>query len=49
MGGRIRDPLVGRDLFFGVLMGISWVLVFEAGVLVKMRRGGAPQFPRKIS
>jgi Protein kinase domain len=45
MAGRLRDPLVGRDLVFGVLMGISWVLVFEIGTLVKMRSGGAPDFP----
>jgi len=45
MGGRFRDPLVGRDLVFGVLMGISWVLVFEIGTLIKMRWGGAPAFP----
>lgn len=45
MGGRFRDPLVGRDLVFGVLMGFSWVLVFEIGILIKMRWGGAPAFP----
>ncbi|HXT77448.1 MAG TPA: serine/threonine-protein kinase [Candidatus Eisenbacteria bacterium] len=45
MGGRFRDPLVGRDLVFGVLMGISWVLVYEMGILIKMRWGGAPAFP----
>jgi hypothetical protein len=26
-------------------MGISWVLVYEIGVLVRMRQGGAPGFP----
>jgi hypothetical protein len=45
MSGRIRDPLVGRDLVFGTLMGISWILVFELGNLVRIRSGGPPQFP----
>jgi hypothetical protein len=39
--GRIRDPLVGRDLVFGVLLGMSWILVFELGNLFEIR-GGAP-------
>ena len=39
--GRIRDPLVGRDLVFGVLLGMSWVLVYELGNLFEIR-GGAP-------
>jgi Protein kinase domain/zinc-ribbon domain len=39
--GRMRDSLVGRDLVFGVLMGMSWILVFELGNLFEIR-GGAP-------
>lgn len=45
MSGRFRDPLVGRDLVSGVVMGMSWILVFEIGVLLRMRAGGAPQLP----
>ena len=45
MSGRFRDPLVGRDLVSGVVMGMSWILVFEIGLLFRMRSGGAPQFP----
>jgi hypothetical protein len=45
MSGRIRDPLVGRDLVFGIVMGMSWILVFEIGNLVRMHAGGPPQFP----
>jgi hypothetical protein len=45
MSGRIRDPLVGRDLVLGVIMGMSWILVFEIGQLVNMRAGAPPQFP----
>jgi len=45
MAGRIRDPLVGRDVLLGVVMGMSWVLVYEAGLFVRMRAGAAPEFP----
>jgi hypothetical protein len=45
MAGRFRDPLVGRDLVSGIVMGMSWILVFEIGLLIRMRGGGAPQFP----
>jgi hypothetical protein len=45
MSGRFRDPLVGRDLVSGVVMGMSWILVYEIGSLFRMRAGGAPQFP----
>jgi hypothetical protein len=47
MAGRVRDPLVGRDLVSGVLMGMSWVLVYEIGLLFRIRAGGAPQFPNQ--
>jgi len=45
MSGRVRDPLVGRDLVFGIMMGISWIVVFEVGLLVRMRAGSPPEFP----
>jgi len=45
MSGRVRDPLVGRDLVFGIIMGISWIVVFEFGLLVRMRAGSPPEFP----
>ena len=41
MEGRLRDPLVGRDVLFGVLLGMAWVLVYEFGLLSNIR-GGAP-------
>jgi hypothetical protein len=43
MAGRLRDPLVGRDVISGVALGMAWVLIFELGVLVSMRSGGRPQ------
>ena len=36
MAGRIRDPLVGRDVLFGVILGISWAVIFAvAGLALK--------------
>jgi hypothetical protein len=43
ISGRFRDPLVGRDLLFGVLLGISWVFVFAFGNLFMIRAGARPQ------
>jgi predicted Ser/Thr protein kinase len=42
MAGRIRDPLVGRDVLFGVLLGVTWVLIFEASRLVLKHIGAEP-------
>jgi serine/threonine-protein kinase len=42
ISGRLRDPLVGRDLLFGVILGISWDLVFALGNFVQMRAGASP-------
>ncbi|HEV1995905.1 MAG TPA: hypothetical protein VGR03_16350, partial [Candidatus Acidoferrum sp.] len=43
LGGKLRDPLVGRDLLFGVLLGTAWVLVFEVGAFFDIRAGARPQ------
>ena len=29
LSGQVRDPLVGRDILFGVLLGVVWALVFQ--------------------
>ncbi len=29
VSGRVRDPLVGRDVLFGVMLGLSWLLIYE--------------------
>ena len=42
--GRLRDPLVGRDVLFGVILGVVWVLIFEVAQLLTMGKGGPPQF-----
>ena len=44
VSGRVRDPLVGRDLVSGVLLGMAWVLIFEIGNLFSIRMGDALQF-----
>jgi serine/threonine-protein kinase len=48
MAGRFRDPLVGRDIVLGVGIGISWILVFEIGLFVRMRSGAPPEFPASM-
>jgi hypothetical protein len=40
--GRIRDPLVGRDLLLGVILGVVWLLIFEVRYLLLMRMGAPP-------
>ncbi len=43
ISGRLRDPLVGRDLLFGIILGISWDFVFALGNFLEMRVGARPQ------
>jgi hypothetical protein len=38
----VRDPLVGRDILFGVLLGVIWALVFQISSIPKMRMGASP-------
>jgi serine/threonine-protein kinase len=45
--GRIRDPLVGRDVLFGVILGLVWVIIFEARLNFGASRLGA--FPQSFS
>jgi serine/threonine-protein kinase len=42
--GRFRDPLIGRDLLSGVLLGVAWVLTFELGTRFDLRAGSQPPF-----
>ena len=42
LSGQVRDPLVGRDILFGVLLGVVWTLVFQISSIPKMRMGAAP-------
>jgi len=44
MSGRLRDPLVGRDVMFGVMLGLTWVLIYEIRLLFGITHFGiAPQ------
>jgi serine/threonine-protein kinase len=44
MSGRVRDPLVGRDVMFGVMLGLTWVLILEIRFALGVARlGAAPQ------
>ena len=42
LDGRFRDPMIGRDVLTGTLLGISWCLVFLFGYLVKLKYGALP-------
>lgn len=45
MAGRIRDPLVGRDVLFGVILGITWSVIYALSHLADQRIGAAPNLP----
>ena len=40
--GQFRDPLVGRDLLFGVLLGLTWTLLYEVRQILTLRMGDSP-------
>ena len=42
ISGRFRDPLVGRDLLYGTLLGVCWLFVFEVGSFFLIRAGDRP-------
>jgi predicted Ser/Thr protein kinase len=44
MAGRIRDHHVGRDVLFGVLLGITWAINYEVLFFFVKRHGGQPAF-----
>jgi hypothetical protein len=44
--GKFRDPLVGRDILYGALLGLAWVLVFKLGYIFDLRAGDRPQLPQ---
>jgi serine/threonine-protein kinase len=42
LSGQFRDPLVGRDILFGVILGMVWILIFQIRAIPMMRMGAAP-------
>jgi serine/threonine-protein kinase len=42
VSGQLRDPLVGRDILFGVMLGVVWILIFQLRSIPVMRLGGVP-------
>jgi hypothetical protein len=42
LSGQVRDPLVGRDILFGVMLGIAWILIFQIRYIPMMRMGASP-------
>jgi len=45
MTGRPRDPLVGRDILWGVLLGSVWSVTIGVGLLFLKRAGATPDLP----
>lgn len=42
LSGQFRDPTVGRDILFGVMLGVVWILIFELRSIPLMHMGAAP-------
>lgn len=42
LSGNLRDPMVGRDVLYGILLGLAWVLVFFVGYVLDIRVGERP-------
>jgi hypothetical protein len=42
LSGQGRDPVVGRDILVGVILGVIWILVFQIRYIPMMRLGAAP-------
>jgi hypothetical protein len=42
LSGQARDPVVGRDILFGVALGVVWILIFQIRYIPMMRLGAAP-------
>jgi hypothetical protein len=46
LSGKLRDPMVGRDVLFGTLLGLAWTMVFFVGYLFDIRAGERPLLPQ---
>jgi serine/threonine-protein kinase len=43
LAGHIRDPIVGRDVLFGVALGMSWALIYRIRYLPMRAFGASPE------
>jgi hypothetical protein len=46
LSGKFRDPLLGRDMLFGVILGVVWMLIIRTGLIFTMRMGASPELYR---
>ena len=46
LAGQFRDPLVGRDILFGVMLGVGWILIFQIRSIPIMHMGSSPGLPQ---
>jgi hypothetical protein len=42
LSGQVRDPVVGRDMLFGVILGVVWILVMQIRYIPMAHMGAAP-------
>jgi serine/threonine-protein kinase len=42
LSGQFRDPLAGRDILFGVMLGVAWILIVQIGYIAMAHLGAAP-------
>ncbi len=43
LSGQLRDSLLGRDLLFGVALGVLWILVIQVRSIAMIHIGAAPE------
>ena len=43
LAGHIRDPIVGRDVLFGMALGMSWALIYRVRYLPMRAFGASPE------
>ena len=42
LSGKVKDPCVGTDVLFGILLGLAWVLIYDVLFWAKIRLGAVP-------
>jgi serine/threonine-protein kinase len=48
LGGKWRDPMVGRDILFGTVLGLAWTMVYFAGYAFDVLLGEQPMFGQTV-